>query len=46
MIESLIVRRKVVNVDNTGARETNEDIMGGIDNEAVVFEEFVMNNRI
>ena len=35
-----------MNVDYTGAQKANEVIMGGIDNEAVVFEEFVANNGI
>ena len=35
-----------MNVDYTGAQKANEDVMGGIDNEAVVFEEFVVNNCI
>ena len=46
VIGSLIMRRKVVDVDYTRAWKANEDIMCGVDNEAVVFEEFVVNNRI
>jgi hypothetical protein len=37
VIVSLIMRRKVVDVDYTRAQKANEDIMRGVDNEAVIF---------
>jgi hypothetical protein len=46
VIVLLIMRRKVVDVDYTRAQKANKDIMHGVDNEAVIFEEFVVNNRI
>jgi hypothetical protein len=46
MVRSLIVSSKIVNVDDAGAWKADEDIMGRVDDEAVVFEEFVVNDGI